>query len=111
VSHTNRADKTDPLRFDRCDGVCLTYFHRPRSLILRTFFRPLHNLSQCHDLLGESSMPEASVKLVREMLEVLQDGTERGKPVAVSGISAYSDCMEMTVQRSINNARFSLPLS
>ena len=34
-------------------------------------------------------MPEASVKLVREMLEVLQDGTERGKPVAVSGISSY----------------------
>ena len=30
-------------------------------------------------------MPETSLKLVRDMLEVLQDGTERGKPVAVSG--------------------------
>lgn len=43
-------------------------------------------------------MPEASVKLVREMLEVLQDGTERGKPVAVSGARLSINAPEIAAQ-------------
>ena len=42
-------------------------------------------MDKCHTLLDDDKLPSASLKLVSQMLEVLETGTEQGKPVALSG--------------------------
>merc|ERR1712216_572103 len=52
------------------------------SLLLQ---RSKHIMNKCHDMLDDGSLYVSSANIVSQLLEVLEHGTERGKPVAASG--------------------------
>ena len=63
------------------------------SLLLQ---RSKHLMRKCHDLLDDDALDSSSVRVVSQLLEVLEHGTEAGKPVAVSGARLQIDPPQIT---------------
>jgi len=62
------------------------------SLLLQ---RSKHIMNKCHDMLDDGSLDVSSANIVSQLLEVLEHGTERGKPVAASGARLQIDAPQI----------------
>ena len=62
------------------------------SLLLQ---RSKHVMNKCHDMLDDGGLDAPSVHVVSQLLEVLEHGTEAGKPVAVSGARLQIDAPQI----------------